>query len=351
MKILLITPNLKSKGGVSVFNHLLIKYSKNNIRPFVISSVNRNTFKVFFLLKDFLKLFFVLMFNKYDLVHINPSLNRNSVMRDSIYVAFAKLFRHRVYIHWHGWNYDKEYLLESFFMRNLLFKADHIRFLADDFKNKFINAGYNNGVSLGNTFVDDEILVDYKKTDSKDLSKKCNILFLTTIATTKGIFIAIDAFKIIQAKFNHVTFYVAGSGKDLNKAQEYVKVNNISNVIFLGHVEGEEKVKAFSTADIYIFPSYFEGMPTSLLEAMAFGLPIVTSDVGGIKDFFEDGVMGFITNKKTYGVYAMSIEQLILNKTLYQNISNFNCKYAKERFLASNTVKSIENEYRITSAK
>ncbi len=73
---------------------------------------------------------------------------------------------------------------------------------------------------------------------------------------------------------------------------------------FLGHVSGAAKTQAFRAADIYLFTSLAEGMPNSVLEAMAFGLPIVTRPVGGIRDFFEDGRMGYATDSLDSGDYT-----------------------------------------------
>ena len=88
-------------------------------------------------------------------------------------------------------------------------------------------------------------------------------------------------------------FETAGTGGELEAARKYVAGKRIRNVNFLDWITGEQKARALHDADVYLLASYHgEGMPNSLLEAMACGLSIITTDVGGIKDFFEPEKMG-----------------------------------------------------------
>ena len=140
---------------------------------------------------------------------------------------------------------------------------------------------------------------------------------------------------------------VAGDGSEFNKARQYADSLRAEGIEFTGYIRGEAKHKAFIRADAYFFPSYYgEGMPNSLLEAMAYGLPLVTRPVGGIRSFFEDHRMGFATESKDPVVFAQLLEKLIQNKELRIRISAFNRQYAGEYFMASKAAKRIENIYR-----
>ena len=151
---------------------------------------------------------------------------------------------------------------------------------------------------------------------------------------------------VLQSKFSNIQLIIAGDGLELQNAKNYVKKNNVSNVVFTGYVRGGGKRKLFEDSYLYFLPTYEEGMPCSVLEAMAFGLPIVTRPAGGIVDFFENGKHGFIDESKDFSVFANYIEKLLLDKELYKKISLYNYKYAQERFLASKVVEGIEKIYR-----
>ncbi len=86
-------------------------------------------------------------------------------------------------------------------------------------------------------------------------------------------------------------------------------------------------------------------MPTSVLEAMAFGLPVITRPVGGLKDFFINGEHGFMTESKDPEIIAGLIEKIIPDKGLWKRISINVHEYAKERFMASMVAKRLEDIY------
>ena len=87
-------------------------------------------------------------------------------------------------------------------------------------------------------------------------------------------------------------------------------------------------------------------MPTAVLEAMVFGLPVVSRSVGGLKDFFINGKFGYITESRDPSVFAALIEKLIADRHLMTKMS-VNChNYAKKRFMASMVTARLENIYR-----
>jgi glycosyltransferase involved in cell wall biosynthesis len=87
-------------------------------------------------------------------------------------------------------------------------------------------------------------------------------------------------------------------------------------------------------------------MPNAVLEAMAAGLPVVTSRVGGIRDFFEDGVMGFSTEGVSVTELAAHMEKLIADPSLRERIGAHNRAYARERFAASKVAARLMDIYR-----
>ena len=144
--------------------------------------------------------------------------------------------------------------------------------------------------------------------------------------------------------------HLKGDGPYLNRAKDFAK-NFACNkqIIFHGYVNGITKKHLYQNSDIFIFPTdHGEGMPNSLVEAMAFGLPIITRPVGGIKDVFTNTKNGFMTESKEPKKICELIERIINDINLWEEISSFNYKLAKERFYASKVRKRLENIYENT---
>ena len=121
-------------------------------------------------------------------------------------------------------------------------------------------------------------------------------------------------------------------------------VENCVNIKMVGHVKGSEKAKLFKESHIFCLPSYSEGLPNSVLEAMAFGLPVITTEVGGLKHFFHDNKMGFFVAPGSIHELKEKLEILILDKEKMVEIGKYNYNYAHEKLLNNVVVKRISNQ-------
>jgi glycosyltransferase involved in cell wall biosynthesis len=105
--------------------------------------------------------------------------------------------------------------------------------------------------------------------------------------------------------------------RDLQRFQAMVKKFSLGNTImFLDAVFGDKKVSALNDADIYVLPSHHEGMPISIIEAMAAGLPVVATNVGGIPDLIENNQNGIIVEAKAPDELANALITLIKDQSL-----------------------------------
>ena len=198
----------------------------------------------------------------------------------------------------------------------------------------------------------DELLVTnfsiYDKIAQIKNTQTIKILFLARLEKEKGIFETIDAVASLIQKGIPVSLSIAGDGKVLDEVKRYVrqKTQHKNLFLFLGYVKNNDKIKAFTDHHVYCLPTYYgEGLPNSILEAMAFGLPIVTRPVGGILDFFEDQKMGLLVQEKSSEDIADSLEKLIHNRHNMMKISMYNAEYAKKNFMASIVAKRLLKTY------
>ncbi len=342
LKILLNTIPINAPGGVA--DHFLgLKNKFNN--EVVYNYIGGKSKENFFILKqmaDYIKFAIEILKKHPDLVHINPSLNKKAVIRDALFLFIAKFLNKKIVVFWHGWELSDEILITIKYKR--LFKfvynmADAHIVLCRDFKRKLMEWGIDKKIYLETTKVDDDLLIDFD-ISSKEYNN--TILFLSRVEKTKGIYIAIDA----VSKLTDCKLIVAGTGSDLNAAVQYVKNKNINGIEFIGYVSHNEKINTFMEASIFLLPTWYgEGMPTSVIEAMAFGLPVITRPVGGLKDFFENEKMGYMTKSRNPEVIAGLIKNLIENKDKMAEIGRYNHEYAKRRFLASKVAERLDKIY------
>jgi len=194
----------------------------------------------------------------------------------------------------------------------------------------------------------DEKFVINKYSQSK---KELKILFLASyVGKGKGIYETIDAYIELKNKYQAITLTVAGGiGLDLSEfenVKENVKNKNIEGILFTGYITGENKIRAFKEHDIYIFPSYTEGMPNSLLEALSFGLPAITTPVGGVPDIFESGVNGFIVPVGEHNDIIKFTEILINDVNLRSKIALNNFHLARKLFSPKEIIERTETIFK-----
>jgi glycosyltransferase involved in cell wall biosynthesis len=118
----------------------------------------------------------------------------------------------------------------------------------------------------------------------------------------------------------------------------------------VGYVRDEAKRALFMSHHVYCFPSeYKEGMPNSVLEAMALGMPIVTCPVGGLADFFEDGRMGWLVPGRDAARVAAKLESLAGDRAGAAAMAAYNHAYAVRRFLAPDVARRLGEIYLSTA--
>ena len=262
-----------------------------------------------------------------------------------------KKYDQKTLVMFHGWHENNVKVIGKTFFNQFFStynKADAFIVLGSAFKKKLRDWGFKQPVYLENTPVDDNLLNGFsidERIKQIGASKKIQLLFLARIEKGKGIIETIEAVKRLSEKYPALHLVVAGDGTFMDEARNLANRSLKSKVSFLGYVNGEEKKRVFINSDIYVFPSHSEGMPTSVLEAMALGLPVITRPVGGLKDFFINGKHGFMTESKDPAVIASLIESIIEDKELWKRISINAHEYAKERFMASRVANRLEDIY------
>jgi len=272
----------------------------------------------------------------FDLVHLNPSLGVRSVVRDGLLLLIARAHRRPVLVFFRGWDPACERLIRerhAALFRRVYSRATAFVVLAGEFATSLRELGLHQPVTLETTVVDDAVFAGAPATGKDD---GAGILYLSRLDRDKGLPEAILAYAAVHERFPALTLTIAGDGPERASAEALVAARQLCGVRFTGHLDEAARTAAYRRAAIFLFPTCFgEGMPNAVLEAMAFGLPVITRPVGGIRDFFEDGRMGFVSDSRDPQVFAGFLARLAGDASLRESMGRYNRDYAGRRFAAS----------------
>lgn len=177
--------------------------------------------------------------------------------------------------------------------------------------------------------------VDVEKFKPDERSTEHGKIYLTLgasrITTRKGIVYLVDAVKILSQKYPNIFMDVMGEGDARDGLEKYVKEAGLSEKIkFIGRIPKDETFSHYQKADIFVLPSMNEGMSNAMLEALATGLPIISTNTGGAEELVKDGINGLIVEKKNSHDLAEKIEKIISDENLRKRMGEESRKLAEK---------------------
>lgn len=202
---------------------------------------------------------------------------------------------------------------------NVLNHIDKIITVSNKLKNVVKDENFYNKIEVVNNGIDkdyisvDKIQENYieKNRINKNLIK---ILSVSNLKETKGIHINLKAIAKLKEIYSNISYDIIGDGEYRGKLEELIKELGLEdNVSFLGKLEHKEVIDIMKQYDIFSLPSYKEGFGMVYIEAMAQGIPVIGVKGEGIEDAIENGVNGFLVERK-------NIEELVkIMKFLIEN--------------------------------
>jgi glycosyltransferase involved in cell wall biosynthesis len=176
-----------------------------------------------------------------------------------------------------------------------------------------------------------------------ETADRLRLLFISRVAKEKGVFDSIEAVRILRDRGINTSLKIAGTGDDLDESKKLVGMHELEEVVeFAGFVAGEDKIAAYRSCDVLIFPTYWnEGFPYVLLEAMAAGMPIISTTHGVMPHLLRDGTNGFLVAPMNPEALAGKIEELARNPGLVQKMSENN----RREIRASYSIEEAEKTY------
>lgn len=348
-KILITAPSLVEKeniSGISTLVRQIIEKSNFNFLHFAVGRKDSEKVNFFWMLKQFslpLRFSRQISANKIDIVHINTAFATLSIVRDFVLVSLAKFFGYAVLLHIHG----GRFLTEKFESRILKYLAGEMLHIADKVLvmseyEKQILLGYWKNLNieiLANAVDVDEIFEADKKSNLK------TIIFFGRIHESKGLKEIIESCRILEAEGFNFQFKCYGTGIRKEFFIKEMKEVLGKKFSYEGIVSGDAKREALVKADIFLLPSYFEGLPVSMLEAMAAKCVIITSDVGSIKNVIEDGKNGFLIEPHNIRQIVQQLKNLLPEDQDLTDVKNNARKTIVENFSMRDYVVKLEKIY------
>ena len=363
--ILIVTKHPESKGGViNYYNHFFKVFNSDeyDLKWFTIGSrpedyYNRSDRKFWYafeLLKDVFLFFFLLIKNRnIAIVQVSPSFIPVPLVRDSMYLIIAKIFGKKTITFFRGWSREFEQRIISKpgyfkYVLNLYKKSDAVLVLANKFKHVLVDLGFNAAkINVTRTMF---IQKDIPK-ERFSVSQSLKFLYIGRLSLQKGIIDIIDAVKL--ANDNGINVNVDMYGHYANEeikiiTNTKIKDYSLENQIKInGFISGVDKYNKLAEADVFLFPTYNEGCPNSIIEALASGLFVISTPVGAIDEMVLNDKNGIIIPVKSPIELAKKIQWCVNNINKVREIGQSNASYASVNFEQDVIVEQIKKIYHI----
>jgi N-acetyl-alpha-D-glucosaminyl L-malate synthase BshA len=286
----------------------------------------------------------------WHLKKIDPDIAHVQSVGSGIPGFLAKKLFKKPYIVWgHG---SDIYLPDKFtksISKLVLKNADAVIALTEDMKKKIQKICDRDVVVVPNG-IDLERFNNLSKGDIRKRLKikddKKRIIFVGTLRPVKSVKYLIKAIKIIIQKDINTRLMLVGDGDERGNLEKLVKELSLEEYVkFVGKVPNEEVPEYMAVSDVFVLPSLSESFGIVNLEAMASGLPIVATKVGGLPEIIKDGENGFLVEPKNPEELAEKVLSILGNNELRERITRNNKEKAKD-YSWESVVEKLEEVYR-----
>jgi glycosyltransferase involved in cell wall biosynthesis len=174
-----------------------------------------------------------------------------------------------------------------------------------------------------------------------------SIVYVGNLLPHKRVSDLVNALKIIHGEFPEVSLKVVGTGPLLEALKEEARNLKIEgNIIFMGRVSDDLKIRLLKSSSALILPSVMESFGLVLLEGMACGKPVVSYDIPAAKEVVEDGRNGFLVPIGDIKSLAERIREILVNPSLARRMGDFGRNMVEKRFTWEKTAERTLDVYR-----
>lgn len=254
---------------------------------------------------------------KIKILHIHFAAD-GSFWRMNKFLNVGKFFRKKIVLHCHSSRFKDFYNEASESKKQwivqTLQKADILIVLSESWKLWFQSIGVQNEKI---TILHNITSYPVYKPNCKTKDGKVHFLFLGEIGKRKGVFDILRALSRDSANLNEKFELRIGGNRNEKLLIDTIHDNRLENIVkFEGWVSGDKKTDLLNWADVFILPSYNEGLPIAILEAMSYSMPIISSPVGGIPEVVKSGVNGVLVTPGDDKEIYEAINKYVSNPSL-----------------------------------
>lgn len=287
--------------------------------------------------------FWKLLTKRYALCYLAITCQGMGFLKDAPFVLLCKLFRRKVVIHQHNKG-----------MSNCVDKQPYKWLLPLTYRNtKVILLSWYLYPDIEKVVKKEQVMICPNGIpeifESEPHFERNNevphLLFLSNLIPSKGVYVLLDTCKILKDKgYKFICNFVGGESKEITREvfEKAVEERGLNDYVkYNGPKYGKDKVTFFSNADIFVQPTLNDCFPLTLLEAMQYQLPIVSTDEGAVPDIVKNANNGFICKRMDIDSTAESIEKLFVNNELRIQMGENGFKLFKQHFTLDVFNKSI----------
>lgn len=288
-------------------------------------------------------------------LYLTIAQSRAGFMRDWVMIRYARLVGHRIVVHLKGGNYDHFYAAQPAWARALiratLRRADRVLVLGERLRSMF---DFEPAVAgrirvVPNGLPDEREPARAAKTLPAPGEGPVRLLFLSNLVESKGWLDVLEAVRLLRDRLGdrvrcdfHGAFYVSEDDVRVTSVEQarelfdrFVDAHGLRGAArYAGVVSGEEKRRALEEAHFFLLPTRYnnEGQPVSIIEAMAHGNVVVSTDYRAIPDLVDDGVTGVLVPYGAPAAIADAVEALVRDPARYAATSRAAVERYRARF-------------------
>lgn len=315
--------------------------------------------RVFYVFLLILK--FVWYLPRYKVIYMTMGDSKLGFMRDFFIINLSFLFKRRIVLHLHGGGYKDFYLNSSPWLqaiiRTTLTRANTIIVLGEMLRDQFsfLECDKKNKIKVVANGLPYQLSVPRPVKTLPNQKDVIRLVYLSNMIGSKGYLKLIEACRILKGRGDinftcefageFVNTHGEGDNLDVDNAYDYfvqlIKTYKLDNIIkYHGVVTGKEKHELLSKGHIFILPTEYsgEGQPISIIEALSYAMPVISTKYRGIPEQIEDGINGVLLEENQPIKLANAIESLLKTPAEYEKMSanalnTFNNKFTRDKYI------------------